>query len=108
MAEDIWKKGRLTPVYQQVGTHADSSEPRYSRAPYDVLRWTPPGGTKEEVYILPLGHELSVGGLALGGALDWQQGMEFGFYDDNRYILDPERANGGDDGWQDCHGFGHF
>lgn len=105
MPESVWEKGRLEQVFLGVGRR-ENGEARYRRANFDVLRWTKPGGSNEELYIVPHG----VGGRISGGELNLQEeqlGIEFGYYDLEKHVIDPVLADGRRDNWLALHYFGH-
>lgn len=105
MAESVWEKGRIEEVLHPVGKR-ENGEARYRNANFSVLRWKAPGGSLEELWVLPNGmiDRLSGGELNLQ---EEQLGLECGYLSLARHIVEPFQADGREDSWKSLHGFGY-
>ena len=104
-----WQNGRLRTVWSPAGVHANNSDARYARLPFDVLNWQEPGAsvTSEWVVSPPADANFVVGQYAMGDILDEGYASQFGFYDWERYLLEPNQVGkGAGDSVQDLHFFG--
>lgn len=106
MADSIWQTGKLTMVMHPVGKREADQSPRYKRALFDVLSWTKPGQSLQEIYVLPIGFEATRYNIA--GQQEHQLGMEFGFYTGDVMVIEPHESAGQNDGWLGCHCFGYL
>lgn len=108
MAENIWQKGKLQMVFYPVGKRANG-EPRYQRAPYDILYWDPTGTSGEQVFVVPVGSEsVNSASVARSALIEGQERSEFGFYAKEPIFWEPHRSDGKDDTVMSVHSFGNI
>lgn len=105
MAENIWNKGKLTPIYYPVGKR-ENGEDRYIRAPFDLLKWQSTTSSTEDLYVLPLGFEtIGAKDFTLAGQ-DERTRVEFGYYSPEPIVLQQHEGDGKSDTWKALHSFG--
>ena len=109
MSLNQWQNGKLRPVYAPAGVHEGGVD-RLARLPYDVMQWQEPGASVASEWVVspPADSGQHFVNVDAGDALDDGLLQGFGFYDRERYILEPSRSpsDGFTNSVQDLHFFG--
>lgn len=115
MALNTWQRAKITSVYSLVGTHSNG-DAKYTRQNFDILRWTKPGGTKDETFVAsPTADSYTPIGLTENflrpkstNVLDEGLTQDYGFYTSERLVIDLDRnpKDGSGEGVLDFHFFG--
>ena len=115
MALNIWQRARITAVYSPVGTHSNG-DVKLTRQNFDILKWTPPGGTADETFVVspradshsPIGIIENHARANSTNVLDEGLTQDYGWYTPEPLVVDFNRnsKNGDDENLLDFHFFG--
>jgi len=115
MAMNKWQRAKITSVFAPVGTH-ENGDAKYSRRPFDVMKWKKPGGDAEELWVTSPTADASPSTSLLENrnrpglrdVIDEGLSQDFGWYTHERMIVDapPNALNLDDENFLDLHFFG--